>query len=155
MSIFIFISQLFAFFLSEISVTGSYIKADVIVSDIMCSNGVIHVIDNLIHVPTRNILDEMKRHPEIRYWVVLTISLGVHYLCLGLWSRHPYKLLTLFYSFSKVPNDLVFIWLCIFYLPFVLNYRIAHGCIFESCQCVTIVIKGKYNLRIQKPLNEV
>lgn len=51
---------------SEISVTGSYIKAGVIVRDILCSNGVIHIIDNLMHVATRNVLDEMKRHKEIR-----------------------------------------------------------------------------------------
>ncbi|XP_063437593.1 fasciclin-1-like [Mytilus trossulus] len=49
----------------EISVTGSYITAGVIVRDILCSNGVIHIIDNLMHVATRNILDEMKRHKEI------------------------------------------------------------------------------------------
>ncbi|VDI71879.1 Hypothetical predicted protein [Mytilus galloprovincialis] len=49
----------------EISVTGSYIKAGVIVRDILCSNGVIHIIDNLMHVATRNVLDEMKRHKEI------------------------------------------------------------------------------------------
>ncbi|KAK3584546.1 hypothetical protein CHS0354_031953 [Potamilus streckersoni] len=46
-------------------VTGTFIEASVIVRDIWCSNGVLHIVDNLLHVPTRNIVEEMAKSIEL------------------------------------------------------------------------------------------
>ncbi|XP_033726221.1 fasciclin-1-like isoform X2 [Pecten maximus] len=48
-------------------VTGSYIFAKVVEEDIWCSNGVIHIIDDLLHVPTRNILEQMSRYTDLEF----------------------------------------------------------------------------------------
>ncbi|XP_069103214.1 uncharacterized protein [Argopecten irradians] len=48
-------------------VTGSYIFAKVVEEDILCSNGVIHIIDDLLHVPTRNILEQMSRYTDLEF----------------------------------------------------------------------------------------
>ncbi|WAR06644.1 BGH3-like protein [Mya arenaria] len=44
---------------------GSRIRANVVIEDIWCSNGVLHVTDNLLHVPTRNILNEIQAQPGL------------------------------------------------------------------------------------------
>ena len=45
---------------------GSRIRANVVVHDIWCSNGVLHIVDNILHLPTRDIVDEIERHPKLR-----------------------------------------------------------------------------------------
>ncbi|KAL5020344.1 hypothetical protein ScPMuIL_003236, partial [Solemya velum] len=52
---------------SGIRVEGSHIQASVIVEDIWCSNGVLHIVDNLLHIPTRNIIEELAR------WIDLSV----------------------------------------------------------------------------------
>ncbi|XP_045209356.2 fasciclin-1-like [Mercenaria mercenaria] len=46
-------------------VIGSKIRANVVIEDIWCSNGILHIVDNIIHLPTRNIVDEMSVHPSL------------------------------------------------------------------------------------------
>ncbi|OWF56282.1 fasciclin-1-like isoform X2 [Mizuhopecten yessoensis] len=53
--------------LKGFGVTGSHIFAKVVVMDILCSNGVIHIIDDLLHVPTRNILEQMARYTDLEF----------------------------------------------------------------------------------------
>ena len=48
-------------------VTGSHVTARVTVQDIWCSNGVIFIIDEILHLPTRTIAEELKRRPELKY----------------------------------------------------------------------------------------
>ncbi|XP_061190852.1 fasciclin-1-like [Saccostrea echinata] len=49
----------------EFTVEGSYVVAKVVTQDIWCSNGVLHIIDNILHIPTRNIMDELARHEDV------------------------------------------------------------------------------------------
>lgn len=53
-------------FILGFTIEGSHIEANIVTSDIWCSNGVLHIIDNILHIPTRNIMDEMARHGDIR-----------------------------------------------------------------------------------------
>ncbi|XP_060585787.1 uncharacterized protein LOC132741599 isoform X2 [Ruditapes philippinarum] len=46
-------------------VIGSKIRANVVIEDIWCSNGILHIVDNIVHLPTRNIIDEMSVHPTL------------------------------------------------------------------------------------------
>ncbi|XP_052224064.1 uncharacterized protein LOC127839720 [Dreissena polymorpha] len=46
-------------------IVGSRIRADVVIEDILCSNGVLHITDKLLHLPTRNIVDEMAVQPGL------------------------------------------------------------------------------------------
>ncbi|XP_052254628.1 uncharacterized protein LOC127860548 isoform X2 [Dreissena polymorpha] len=46
-------------------IIGSRIRADVVIEDIWCSNGVLHITDNLLHLPTRNIVNEMAVQPGL------------------------------------------------------------------------------------------
>ncbi|KAL4228516.1 hypothetical protein ACF0H5_011564 [Mactra antiquata] len=56
-------------------VIGSKVRANVIIEDIWCSNGILHIIDNILHIPTRNILDEMSVQPTLRVMAMLMSSL--------------------------------------------------------------------------------
>lgn len=55
---------------SDMMVEGSHVKARVIVKDIWCSNGVLHIVDDILHVAIRSIIEEMDRRPDIRYIVI-------------------------------------------------------------------------------------
>ncbi|XP_022312175.2 uncharacterized protein LOC111117369 isoform X1 [Crassostrea virginica] len=50
---------------NDFTIEGSHIVSKVVTSDIWCSNGVLHIIDNILHLPTRNLMDEMSRHGDI------------------------------------------------------------------------------------------
>ncbi|GFR75111.1 fasciclin-1 [Elysia marginata] len=56
---------------SEITITGGHVTSKVIVKDIYCSNGVLHIIDDLLHIPTRTVGHEIRLRPELRYMQVL------------------------------------------------------------------------------------
>lgn len=58
----------FLTFLTGITIQGGHIVAKIVTRDIWCSNGVLHIIDNILHIPTRNVMDELARHSEIRYF---------------------------------------------------------------------------------------
>ncbi|XP_071098582.1 fasciclin-1-like isoform X2 [Haliotis cracherodii] len=51
----------------DMMVEGSHVKARVIVKDIWCSNGVLHIVDDILHVAIRSIIEEMDRRPDISY----------------------------------------------------------------------------------------
>jgi len=53
-------------------VIGSHILAKVIVRDIWCRNGILHIIDDLLHIPTRNIMEEMARYNDLRFVQIYT-----------------------------------------------------------------------------------
>lgn len=48
-----------------IRVIGSHIRANVVIEDIWCSNGILHIIDNILHIPTRTIKDEIQLRPTL------------------------------------------------------------------------------------------
>ncbi|KAL3854622.1 hypothetical protein ACJMK2_013883 [Sinanodonta woodiana] len=56
-------------------VTGTFIEASIIVRDIWCSNGVLHIVDNLLHVPTRNIVEELAKRTELSLVSSLLVDL--------------------------------------------------------------------------------
>ncbi|XP_070177843.1 uncharacterized protein [Littorina saxatilis] len=59
----------------DLYVRGSHVTAKVTVKDVWCSNGVIFIIDEILHLPTRTIADELKRRPELKYMTTLFESL--------------------------------------------------------------------------------
>ncbi|XP_041355644.1 uncharacterized protein LOC121373221 isoform X2 [Gigantopelta aegis] len=48
-----------------IGVVGSHVKAHVMVQDIWCSNGILHIVDDILHVPIRSIMEELERRPSL------------------------------------------------------------------------------------------
>ena len=52
---------------ADLFVTGSHVTARVTVQNVWCSNGVIFIIDEILHLPTRTIAEELKRRPELKY----------------------------------------------------------------------------------------
>ncbi|KAH9491607.1 hypothetical protein Btru_031022 [Bulinus truncatus] len=61
---------------STITVSGGHVTSEIEVRDIFCSNGVIHVIDDLLHTPTRTIGREIKLREELRYMQTLFEKVG-------------------------------------------------------------------------------
>ncbi|KAK3094302.1 hypothetical protein FSP39_000056, partial [Pinctada imbricata] len=53
--------------ISGFTVEGNHITANVIRKNIWCSNGILHIIDNLLHIPIRNVMEEIRRYPEISF----------------------------------------------------------------------------------------
>lgn len=50
---------------ADLFVSGSHVTARVTEMDIWCSNGVVYVIDEVLHLPVRTIFQELKRHPNL------------------------------------------------------------------------------------------
>lgn len=48
-----------------IYVIGSHIRANVVIQDIWCSNGILHITDNILHIPTRTVKDEIQLRPSL------------------------------------------------------------------------------------------
>ncbi|KAK3799814.1 hypothetical protein RRG08_048538 [Elysia crispata] len=61
---------------SEITITGGHVTSKVLVKDIYCSNGVLHILDDLLHIPTRTVGHEIRLRPELRYMQVLLQTLA-------------------------------------------------------------------------------
>ncbi|XP_025082165.1 fasciclin-1-like isoform X2 [Pomacea canaliculata] len=59
----------------DLFVSGSHVTARVTEMDIWCSNGVVYVIDEVLHLPVRTIFQELKRHPNLSYMCTLFESL--------------------------------------------------------------------------------
>ncbi|XP_076439131.1 transforming growth factor-beta-induced protein ig-h3-like [Babylonia areolata] len=55
----------------DIYVQGSHVKAKVTVQNVWCINGVIFIIDEILHLPTRTIAEELSRRPELKYMTTL------------------------------------------------------------------------------------
>ncbi|XP_050398819.2 fasciclin-1 isoform X2 [Patella vulgata] len=51
----------------EFEVEGSHVRARVIVKDIWCSNGVLHIVDDILHLPIRNIVQEIAKHSDLTF----------------------------------------------------------------------------------------
>ncbi|XP_055872602.1 uncharacterized protein LOC106073270 isoform X3 [Biomphalaria glabrata] len=56
---------------SSIKVIGGHVTSEIEVRDIFCSNGVIHIIDDLLHTPTRTIGREIKLREDLGYMQTL------------------------------------------------------------------------------------
>ena len=52
-------------FILGIYVIGSHIRANVVIQDIWCSNGILHITDNILHIPTRTVKDEIQLRPSL------------------------------------------------------------------------------------------
>lgn len=48
-----------------IYVIGSKVRVNVVIHDIWCSNGMLHITDGVLHLPTRNLMDEMELQPSL------------------------------------------------------------------------------------------
>lgn len=91
---------------SGFTIEGSHIEANIVTSDIWCSNGVLHIIDNVLHIPTRNIMDEMARHGDISSISNILRLEGMKELSLSLSDENNH--FTLFIpvnsAFSSIPR---------------------------------------------------
>lgn len=91
---------------SGFTIEGSHIEANIVTSDIWCSNGVLHIIDNILHLPTRNIMDEMARHGDISSISNILRLEGMKELSLSLSNENNH--FTLFIpvnsAFSSIPR---------------------------------------------------
>lgn len=47
-------------------IEGSYIEVNIVISDVWCLNGVLYIIDNILYIFIRNIMDEMVCYGDIR-----------------------------------------------------------------------------------------
>ncbi|XP_059159648.1 uncharacterized protein LOC131943508 [Physella acuta] len=56
---------------STIKITGGHVTSEVKVRDIFCSNGVLHIIDDILHTPTRTVDKEMRTREPLRYMQAL------------------------------------------------------------------------------------
>ena len=52
-------------FNSGLHVIGSHIQANVVIEDIWCSNGILHITDNILHLPTRTVKEEIELRPSL------------------------------------------------------------------------------------------
>ncbi|KAK7475733.1 hypothetical protein BaRGS_00033005, partial [Batillaria attramentaria] len=86
-----------------IHVTGSHVTARVTVKNVWCSNGVIYVIDEILHLPTRTVAEELNKRPNLVYMRMLFETLSGEAIDLNDTSRN----ITLFVAdndaFSVLP----------------------------------------------------
>ncbi|GFN95738.1 transforming growth factor-beta-induced protein ig-h3 [Plakobranchus ocellatus] len=61
---------------ADITITGGHVTTKLTVKDIYCSNGVLHIIEDLLHIPTRTVGEEIKHLDTLRYMQVLIQTLG-------------------------------------------------------------------------------
>lgn len=88
----------------EFYVKGGHITARITTSDIWCSNGVIHVIDNLLFLPTRNIYEEIARIDSLSLSLSAMTSADLkEYLSSD--SEHLTVFVPSNSAFWKIPDD--------------------------------------------------
>ncbi|KAL8603906.1 hypothetical protein ACOMHN_005126 [Nucella lapillus] len=56
---------------ADIYVQGSHVTAKVTARNVWCTNGVIFIIDEILHLPTRTIAEEISRRPELKYMTTM------------------------------------------------------------------------------------
>ena len=74
----------------QVSIEGGGVNASITTPNIIARNGVIHIIDRILGIPSQTVLEKLQSDPMLRYLIFLNWDFGFFsiYLILKQWQPH-------------------------------------------------------------------